>query len=282
MKFISLFAGIGGFDLGFERAGMECVAQVEIDPFCQKVLTKHWPDVPKFGDIRNVGKHNLPQADVIIGGFPCQPHSRAGKQAGEKDDRNLWPEMFRVISEINPTWIVGENVTGIKDTILDKVLADLESLNYETAPLIIPACAFDAPHIRKRVFILSWNVADTKGRGCGFSHSQNIGTPYRESNPPPNSGEVLASGEGTPWQAEPTVGRVADGVPNWMDRIRSLGNAVVPQVAEFIARSILQVESVPNTAWSMTGLHPEEERRKKSKSTCANDSQGEQRPAAHA
>ena len=145
-----------GFDLGLERAGMTCVAQVEIDEWCQKVLKKHWPNVPKFGDIRHVGKHNLPSADAIVGGFPCQPHSVAGKRKGAADDRNLWPEYLRIIKELKPRWVIGENVPGIITTYLDTVLSDLESENYEIATFNLPACGFDAPHRRERIFVVGY------------------------------------------------------------------------------------------------------------------------------
>src|ERR1044071_2209829 len=113
MKFGELFAGFGGIGLGLEQAGMVCRWQVESDPFCQKVLTKHWPNVPKFNDVREVGKHNLESVDLICGGFPCQPYSVCGKGLGASDDRFLWPEMLRVVSELNPEWVVGDNVSGI-------------------------------------------------------------------------------------------------------------------------------------------------------------------------
>jgi DNA (cytosine-5)-methyltransferase 1 len=151
----SLFSGIGGFDLGLERAGMEVKWQVEIDPFCNKVLAKHWPDVKRYGDIRNVGKDNLESVDLICGGFPCQPFSSAGKQRGEADDRYLWPEMLRVISEVNPTWIIGENVAGIISMAIDQVLSDLEGLGFETQAVVVPACSLGAIHIRQRVWILA-------------------------------------------------------------------------------------------------------------------------------
>ena len=243
MKFISLFAGIGGFDLGLERAGMECVAQVEKDPFCLKVLQKHWAHVPKFKDVFDVGKHNLPAADLICGGFPCQPHSRAGKQQGKADDRNLWGEYRRIIDELRPAWVIGENVIGIKDTILDEVLSDLESRNYKTVPFIIPSCAFNAPHIRERVFILGWHVPNSEGWRRRFFNAENVWKEYLQSDTFTNSGEILALGNGNPWEVEPAVGRVVDGVPDRVDRIRALGNAVVPQVVEFLGIHILKAQT---------------------------------------
>lgn len=153
MKVGSLFSGIGGFDLGLERAGMEVVWQVEIDEFCNKVLAKHWPNVKRYGDIKNVT--NLEPVDLICGGFPCQPFSCAGKRRGKEDDRYLWPEMFRVIQEAKPTWVIGENVGGFVNMGLDQCVSDLEAEGYEVEPIIIPACAVNAPHRRDRVWIVA-------------------------------------------------------------------------------------------------------------------------------
>lgn len=155
LTFGSLFAGIGGFDLGFENAGMKCAWMVEKDEFCQKILKKHWPNVPLFDDVKHFNRDTAGAVDVICGGFPCQPHSLAGKQKGAADERDLWPEMRRVISEFQPTWVACENVPGIRRTILPGVLADLEALGYETADIEFPACAFGAPHRRARMFILA-------------------------------------------------------------------------------------------------------------------------------
>lgn len=155
LTFGSLFAGIGGFDLGFERAGMECKWQVEIDDYCNKVLAKHWPDVRRYKDVKECGKHNLEPVDVICGGFPCQPHSVAGKRRGADDDRNLWPEFLRIVREVRPTWVVAENVPGIVSLYLDTVLSDLEGEAYSCWTFNIPACAFDAPHRRERIFVVA-------------------------------------------------------------------------------------------------------------------------------
>ena len=162
----SLFAGIGGFDLGFARAGFETVWQVEIDPWCRQVLKKHFPNAERFKDIRECGAHNLAPVDVICGGFPCQPFSSAGKQGGTEDDRYLWPEMLRVISDLRPSWVVGENVYGLvageMEPIFEQVLLDLEALGYEVQAFVIPACAVDAPHRRDRV----WIVGHSPGERC--------------------------------------------------------------------------------------------------------------------
>ncbi len=258
MVFGSLFAGIGGLDLGLERAGMTCSWQVEKDEYCRQVLAKHWPDVPRREDIFDSGRKNLQRVELVCGGFPCQPFSHAGKRRGEADDRYLWPEMFRVVQELKPTWFLGENVPGIINMALDQVLDDLESEGYETQALCIPACATDAPHIRERVWILAHAACKRRreeGPPCERSTER---TASRSALPDTASsrlegpaGEILqrqstrstcSSRMYRGWQPEPNVGRVAHGVPRRVDRLRALGNAVVPQVAEQLGRMILQAE----------------------------------------
>ena len=157
MRVLDLFSGIGGFSLGLERAEMETVAFCEFDEKARLVLKKHWPDVPIFNDVRELNaerlKHLYP-IDLICGGFPCQPFSVAGKRKGKEDDRHLWPEYFRLIQEIRPRWVIGENVSGLINMGLDQVLSDLESENYSCQTLVIPACAINAPHRRDRVWIV--------------------------------------------------------------------------------------------------------------------------------
>ena len=166
---LSLFSGIGGLDLAGEMAGFVTVGQCEWADFQTKVLEKHWPDVPRWRDIRTLTgesfyeRTGLRTVDVISGGFPCQPFSQAGRQRGTEDDRYLWPEMLRVVRELRPSWVIGENVPGIIHLALDEVLSDLESTGYITQAFVIPACGVDAPHKRDRVAIVAYRACKRDG-----------------------------------------------------------------------------------------------------------------------
>jgi DNA (cytosine-5)-methyltransferase 1 len=368
---LSLFTGIGGLDIAAEWAGFETVGQCEWADYPRKVLTKHWPDVPKWRDIRTLTgddfyeRTGMRTVDIISGGFPCQPFSIAGKRRGKDDDRYLWPEMLRVISEVKPTWIIGENVAGIVSMALDTVCAEMESEGYEVQPFLIPACSVQAPHRRERVFIVGHakhngqptepelrsnetagnyrgsqeqdatgkstradrptdgtslhrcengseqNVADpndTGNRTPEYGTDGNWSTDFKRRSEQPQSrscgfGEDVADTNCTPqfdvcgsklqaasqsepcndcvnvsdtnskglegqrgefepiprrkakpttsdcgktpnienWKFEPDVGRVADGVPNRVDRLKSLGNAVVPQQAYPLFKAIAEI-----------------------------------------
>jgi DNA (cytosine-5)-methyltransferase 1 len=218
---------------------MVCKWQVEIDPFCQRVLAKHWPDVRRYGDVREVGRHNLEAIDVIVGGFPCQPHSLAGKRKGAADDRNLWSEYRRIVAELNPAFVVGENVPGIKTTILDQVLFDLESAGYEVATFAIPACAINAPHRRNRLFIMAYSNCRRLQRGNNTATYNN-----RQAK-----GTSIPSLVSNYWNTLPTPEFYGSGhgIPNRVDRLRALGNAVVPQVAEWIGHRIVATHLLTRT-----------------------------------
>ena len=377
MNHLDLFSGIGGFGLAARWAGLKTTAFCEIDSYCQKVLNKHWPDVPIYDDIREFGKERLENdgistdVDFLTGGFPCQPFSVAGRQKGQDDNRHLWPEMLRIISEIRPNWIIGENVSGFISLALDDCLADLESQGYKTETFVLPACAVNAPHRRDRVWIVGHaeelssyerkydrtdglevrggktlkfrgadspanvantgcqlraraefsranglenkeqnadldqrsstpprkNVADSQrivahAKHDGSSapkisrefdppshqkqsrsnqaieleragqswHSENVEGTKRSSTPSRKNvadsdsprfkeqrlristeKEYQASECGSFWATEPNVGRVADGVPSRVDRLKGLGNAVVPQIPYQLMMMIKQL-----------------------------------------
>jgi DNA (cytosine-5)-methyltransferase 1 len=334
----SLFTGIGGIDLAAEWAGFTTVGQCEWADYPTKVLEKHWPDVPRWRDIRSVTKDSffertgLRTVDLISGGFPCQPFSVAGKQKGKGDDRYLWPEMLRVIRELAPRWVVGENVPGILRIAGKTVCEDLEREGYAVAVFNFEAAAVGAPHRRERVFFVanrqdgneqeqqkcdnreehkrrtqvryglragrgskdgdsserveigsgvttevSEDVADTQSgqndrRGSGHvdeatkrrqgqyaaafvggedvadTESERLQRFGGESLPRRRalSESVMRSSGSYPgrnnWQAEPDVGRVANGVTNRVDRLRCLGNAVVPQQVYPILKAIADIE----------------------------------------
>jgi len=163
MRLLDLFSGIGGFSYAAETliGGYETVAFCEMDEFCQKVLKKHWPQVPIFDDVRTLDASRLGRIDIVTGGYPCQPFSQAGRRQGEEDERHLWPEMLRIIKSCQPRYVLAENVAGHVTMGLDQVLTDLEDQGYTTRPIIVPACAKNAPHRRDRVWIIGQNVDDS-------------------------------------------------------------------------------------------------------------------------
>ena len=279
MKVLDLFSGIGGFSLGLERAGMETVAFCEIDKFCQKVLNKHWPNVPIFEDVRSLDYDGT--VDVICGGFPCQPFSVAGKQKGKEDDRHLWPAMFSLIQKYRPNWVIGENVAGLVNMGLDDVLTDLESEGYTVRTFVIPACAINAPHRRDRVWIVGYSEHDgplTSTERGEFNKTSNNHTQGQNKASQSTGASKSANNEAMAdtlreglqgfrgfdeiiedarqkgfsrggvggskeWsEIASRVCRDDDGVSNRMDRLKSLGNAVVPQIPEIIGRAIMEID----------------------------------------
>lgn len=249
LTFGSLFAGIGGIDLGLERAGMRCAWQVEIDEYCQKVLTKHWPDVPKFRDVRECGAHNLPPVDLVAGGFPCQDISFAGKRAGITGVHSgLWFEFARIISDLRPRYVLVENVADLLYRGIERVIGDLAAIGYDAEWSVISACAVGAPHTRERMFIVAYpDASNEHGRGGAVQVGRIIGTGKTQTTYKPTRVQ---------WGAESSMGRVAYGVPCRVDRLRGLGNAVVPQVAEWIGRQIL-TQTAPEAALSPPAGAPE-------------------------
>ena len=242
LRVLDLFSGIGGFSLGLERTGgFETVAFCEIEEFPRRVLAKHWPEVPCHNDIRKLTGADIDgPIDVICGGYPCQPFSTAGKRQGKEDDRHLWPEFSRLVDELRPDWVIGENVAGHISMGIDDVLSDLERQGYTCRTFILPACAVGASHRRDRV----WTVAHSNDtRLQGRSKAGNIEGPRAGCN---QFFERCANLPGSARPPEPDVGRVANGVPNRVDRIKALGNAVVPQIPEMIGRAILQARENTN------------------------------------
>jgi DNA (cytosine-5)-methyltransferase 1 len=315
----SLFSGIGGFDLGFERAGMRVVWQVEREPYCRRVLRKHWPDVPCYDDVRYL-PHDIEQVDVLCGGFPCQDVSEAGRKKGLRDGAksSAWVYFARLIGKLRPSYVVVENVSALTRRGLDIVLADLAALGYDAEWECLPASAFGAHHERDRLWLVAYphrlgegsleagvsqpdtngqgvrdsdpdgeqlqrgadkglrsasdrlhppTVTDTSsiGRGAG-TEGQGVGGTSLGERQPADGGGILAYADalrcarqrvvfgqarwselegsrselGITWAVEPDVGRVAYGIPSRVDRMHALGNALVPQVAEYIGRAIVR------------------------------------------
>jgi DNA (cytosine-5)-methyltransferase 1 len=302
VRFGSLFAGIGGFDLGLERAGMESAWQVEIHKYCTSVLERHWPGVKRYGDIKQIDPADLEPVDLICGGFPCQPASQAGKQLGIEDDRWLWPEFYRILRGLNPRWVMVENVPQLRAVnagrAFGEVVGDLASLGYDTEWDCISAAHVGAPHIRDRVWIIGrdpnadsvqqaaqrslgegteahaapgsadthadsgrrkerrkpdrWASGpqleasqrhDAGGLDQDVSHADRAGRveQWRSKSVFAEQPELERTGW---WETEPAVGRLVDGLPSRVERMRSLGNAVVPAVVEHLGRRIVAIDSL--------------------------------------
>jgi DNA (cytosine-5)-methyltransferase 1 len=281
----SLFAGIGGFDLAAERAGLEVKWQVEIDDFCNRVLEKHWPHVRRYRDVRTVGPE-LERVDVICGGFPCQPVSLAGARRAQSDERWLWPQFARLVRELRPHYVVVENVPGLLTAGFSDVLGDLAALGMDAEWESIPARAVGAKHKRERVWVVAYPSGSRLEERGVFTRRRGVTriAPTREdivlaSDVPDADGgrcqerpqlhgaaaQDTADGDScwghldgcrcaAWWATEPDVGRVAHGVPKRVDRLRGLGNSIVPQVAEWIFRRIIDAERRGAISESQHGL----------------------------
>jgi DNA (cytosine-5)-methyltransferase 1 len=304
LKVLDLFSGIGGFSLGLESTGhFETIAFVEKDEFCQKVLKKNFKNIPIEGEIRNV-KGEKYQADVVTGGFPCQPFSVAGKRKGTDDDRYLWDETIRVVRECKPKWFIGENVEGLiniqEGMVLRQVQTDLEKEGFEVQCLIIPASGIGAWHQRKRVWIIGCNVSNSDSRmrrrwgtigesgtnevwgfyssekkqssndirsktiGCddilreenvtntNSKRSQRLGIQsnnLQKGNKTTINSNNSIKEQQTWWQTQSELCGIPHGVSTTMDkdranRVKSLGNSIVPQIARELGKAIIEAENV--------------------------------------
>ena len=224
---IDLFSGIGGFALAANAAGFRTRVFCEQDDYCAKVLRRHWPNVPIIPDVKEFDGARWKGADLLTGGFPCTPFSNSGLKLGKEDiDRYLWPEMFRVVKEARPRWVIAENVTPLVRLALDEVLSDLGSEGYSCGTVVLPACAVNASHRRPRCWVLAHANSE---RGCGGEREREYAT---------DAGEPSGSPELRNWDTEPDVCRVAHGVPHRTHRLKALGNAIVPQVAYEILKHI--------------------------------------------
>jgi DNA (cytosine-5)-methyltransferase 1 len=228
LKVLDLFSGIGGFSLGLERTGgFQTVAFCEIEPFARRVLAKHWPNVPIHEDVRKLQGADVGPIDVICGGFPCQDISASGKGAGLAGERSgLWREYLRLIRELGPRFIIVENVGALAFRGLGDVLGDLAAVGYDAEWYSIPACALGAPHRRDRLWIVAYaNGERREGAPLGYNSLRQL---ERETSPAFR----------VPEPPQPAVCGVDDGIPHRVDRLRGLGNAVVPQIPEIIGRAL--------------------------------------------
>lgn len=234
MRHLDLFSGIGGFALAARWMGWTTIQFVEKDSYCQKVLNKNFKGVPVHGDIKTFDGTRFRSANIITGGFPCQPFSVAGRRMGKEDDRYLWPEMLRVIAEAEPTYVVGENVSG-SIQVVDEICADLENIGYTAEPVSLEAGSIGADHKRERLWFMAYS------NSIGLQGSQlRMQKDKREGNInaallPPLSFQRERTKDYIP---KPYVVGGADGIPNRMDRTRALGNAIVPGIAYKIFKAI--------------------------------------------
>ena len=310
MNHLDLFSGIGGFSLALEKVGFKTVGFCEVDPYCRLLLQKHWKGVTIHNDIKKLEAKDIKEPiDILTGGFPCQPYSVAGKQKGTDDNRYLWPDMFRVIKEVKPTFIIAENVRGIVNIqdgmVFETVCSDLESEGFEIQPFIIPAAGVGAPHKRERVWIVGYSKhngslttkirrgnkevdartqerqnqaiePERTGGSCNDETMENSrrtlrqGSEFEKENANESKQEDADKSKrssGSPkhhvadskrihvqgqqdrsrqeqsrregwWEFDPNVGRVANGIPGRVHRLKGLGNSIVPQIAEEIGKAI--------------------------------------------
>jgi DNA (cytosine-5)-methyltransferase 1 len=241
LKIGSLFSGIGGLELGLERAGVgHTVWQVEKDEFCRRVLAKHWPDTVRYEDVTTVDWASVEPVEVLCGGFPCPPVSQAGLRLGMLDERWLWPEFARAIRDLRPRYVVVENVAALLHDAdaFGSVLGDLAAFGFDADWSVVPACAVGAPHTRDRVFLLAYPAG-------ADAPSEVPPQPFDEERRAEPGGSGGRPGWSEWWLSEPDVDRMADGVPRRVVRgpLHAFGNAVVPQVSEVVGHLLLELEA---------------------------------------
>jgi DNA (cytosine-5)-methyltransferase 1 len=246
MNVLSLFAGIGGIELGLERAGMTTVGQVELDPYCQSVLARHWSEVPRHDDVTTApawwASTVRPTVHVVCGGFPCQPFSLAGKQLGTNDERWMWPAFRDVIRDVRPRYVLVENVSAlVRDGLaFGTVLADLHALGFDAEWATLRASDFGAPHNRERVYLLAY-AAGVDGVSRGGVGAGRVGEAPVTARGLSGLDAHSRRRQADQWlEREPRVGRLANGIPDQSQRLKCAGNAVVPAVAEHIGRLIVE------------------------------------------
>ena len=239
----SLFAGIGGFDLGFERAGFETVWQVEIDPWCRQILKKHFPNAKRYEDIRDCGAHNLAPVDVICGGFPCQDISAAkhNAQGIEGARSGLWWEMWRITRDLRPMYVVAENVSILTRRGLNIVLGSLASIGYDAEWQNIPCYAIGGSQRRERIWITAYpNGVRSE---AVFPKVGELMETYKNAwERIDNKPNTRFKSYGYSWPSLPENLLLDDGIPRSLDFIKAFGNAVVPQIPEIIARAIMETD----------------------------------------
>lgn len=228
----SLFSGIGGLDLGLERAGFRILWQCECDPFARKILAKHWPGVPCYQDVRDIDER-AERPDLLCGGFPCQPVAHGGRKLVDQDERWLWPEFARVIRDLRPQYVLLENVAALLDRGMDLVLSSLAEMGFDAEWGVLSACMFGAPHTRERMFLVAYpHCLDGQ---AGFRVFPDRTCPDEPGDPGSDPCHWMEPFTGIPG--------VDHGVPARMDRLRTLGNAVVPQIAYWLGQLVLELES---------------------------------------
>jgi DNA (cytosine-5)-methyltransferase 1 len=245
LRLFDVCAGIGGFSLGLETTGQfKTVGFCEIDSYCQKVLNKHWPDVPIYTDLKELANETEKLTidfDIISAGIPCQSFSNAGNKKGKKDDRYLWPYLFEIIKQKKPTYVLIENVANFIHVALDNVYLNLENEMYATQSFIIPACSVQAPHKRDRTWIISKNMAHSISQGLQGRLSGRKNSEGKDKHGYSGcSSTILLQSKLPTWTTRSKICGISDGVSHRMDRIKGLGNSVVPQVVHNIGLAIAE------------------------------------------